>query len=356
LNFTGWSSHLRGFATDDIVEYIRKPVEGQATEKEREGDDVESQPEEEDSQEGVQYENKSAIAIRGTRRLIRSAFRTSSQSQGQRRVGKPALEYINRQESGEKDNERPLHARQKVNTIRKSTQHWIQMLCYLWRTQSNEEAAVYIHTAAERRFEQGKRISRSEVKSRNDEWEGEFESAILKIWIAMFDQRLKDDQYVSGVMSSIAVLAIDQLHGGWKPAIHFTPVLSAIVTTARALVVHRAWSEQQEEIRDTRESIRCCEDEARDEAQSIYMRVRNMVDEFRVLATFRGEPKPMVRILRMRTYGMKIRYTTLAEGSICWNGDEIISGNINFTMDQLPTAVQGGMKRSTCSCYRRFYY
>lgn len=68
-----------------------------------------------------------AAATRATRRLIRQAFKTASPGE----VGRPALEAVNRRETGERSNEKPFHAGQKVATIRKYSRVWVKMLRYI---------------------------------------------------------------------------------------------------------------------------------------------------------------------------------------------------------------------------------
>ncbi len=57
----------------------------------------------------------------------------------------------------------------------------------------------------------------------------------------MFDHELKDSEFKSGIISRLAVLGIDIQTGSWKTALNYTPILSAIVTVMRALVVYRSW-------------------------------------------------------------------------------------------------------------------
>jgi hypothetical protein len=54
-------------------------------------------------------------ASRATRRLIRHAFKIARPG----KVGRLALEAVNRRETGERSNEKPFYARQKVATIQK---------------------------------------------------------------------------------------------------------------------------------------------------------------------------------------------------------------------------------------------
>ena len=57
----------------------------------------------------------------------------------------------------------------------------------------------------------------------------------------MFDHELKASDFESGIISALAVLGLNNETGGWTPAINYTPILSAIVTITRALVIHQAW-------------------------------------------------------------------------------------------------------------------
>ena len=56
-----------------------------------------------------------AVASRAIRRLIRRVFKTARLGE----VGRPALEAVNRRETGERSNRKPFYAGQKVATIRK---------------------------------------------------------------------------------------------------------------------------------------------------------------------------------------------------------------------------------------------
>jgi len=64
----------------------------------------------------------------------------------------------------------------------------------------------------------------------------------------MFDHELKAGEYESGIMSALAVLGFDTQKGGWMAATNYTPILSAIVTITRALVVHSAHKEREDEV------------------------------------------------------------------------------------------------------------
>jgi len=127
----------------------------------------------------------------------------------------------------------------------------------------------------------------------------------------MFDHELKADEHESGIMSALAVLGLDTQKGGWTAATNYTPILSAMVTVVRALVVYSAYKKREDEVQRLRQEGRE-EHDAKAEAPSVYALVRGMVHAFMTLTRYDGEPTPMNRILRLRTYGFRIRFDTMA--------------------------------------------
>lgn len=268
LDFTRWPEHLKGFKPEALIHFIRQPAEHmvdppgdrpqsqrqrqqqQSSSRQPADSDVDDDNRETDDQDEIRL----AIAVRAIRRLIRAAYATSSRAI----VGQATLEYVTRRETGEKDNERPFYVKHKANTIRKYMRHWVEMLCYLWRTQHVVKRPRYKFTAQQTEMlDRMKEVGGETVK--DDRWDGKMRSAVLEFWISMFHHHLPDEEYTSGIISAIAVLGIHRKRGGWIPAIHFTPILSDIVTTLRALVVHRAWRQRREEmdpLRNTKAATR----------------------------------------------------------------------------------------------------
>ena len=64
----------------------------------------------------------------------------------------------------------------------------------------------------------------------------------------MFDYELKDREFESSIISVAAVLGLEVERGGWRSALSYTPMLSAIITTLRALVVYQAYSDRRRSI------------------------------------------------------------------------------------------------------------
>ena len=100
IKFTGWPIHLRGFNPEELLRSTR-PANGEK----------EKQEEEEEMEE----EKGLGEACNAMRRLIRTAFQTSQPEV----VRRSALEFINRHETGAKNNEVPFYLNQKVPTLRK---------------------------------------------------------------------------------------------------------------------------------------------------------------------------------------------------------------------------------------------
>ncbi|KAK3933609.1 hypothetical protein QBC46DRAFT_359552 [Diplogelasinospora grovesii] len=102
--------------------------------------------------------------------------------------------------------------------------------------------------------------------------------------------------------------------GGWVPAEEYTPIYSAVIKVARMLVVYQAVTERAEQIK-AKESI-MSQKEARRAVAGLFRLVRAKAQRFMMLVGPKSEPSPMDWIFDARTYGMKIRYTTAAGGSI----------------------------------------
>lgn len=62
---------------------------------------------------------------------------------------------------------------------------------------------------------------------------------------------------------------------------------------------------------------------------------------FMTLREFGGKISPMDRLYYQRTYGMKIRFTTKAEGRVTWQGEQLCIDNVSFSMDDVRSVVHG---------------
>ena len=166
------------------------------------------------------------------------------------------------------------------------------------------------------------------------------EDASLAFWIAMFDHALQDREFESGIISVAAVLGLEVEREGWKSALTYTPTLSAIITTMRALVVYKAYRERQVTVEGLL-AQGLSKTQARRQAPAVVEGVDASVQRFMTLRSFGGMISPMDRLLHQRTYGLRIRYTTKAEGRVSWNGSRILIDSKEFSMDDIRTVVHG---------------
>ncbi|KAK4893308.1 hypothetical protein LTR49_028509 [Elasticomyces elasticus] len=331
LEFTGWTVHLAGFTSAELLTTIMPAVGEEDPESEHVGD-------EEEDQEAVGL----AEACHATRRLIRQAFRVCRPQV----VGRAALEYVNRRECGAENNEKPFYGEKQVKTVRKYSGHWVKILRYIWRTHPREHRPQYALLE-----EQGKQLAhvqamavqvienshsgREQAKAKR-----QLVRRCLQFWLSMFDQPLKDCEFQSGIISGLAILGLDVQKEGWVPAVNITPILAGIITTLRAMVVYHAYGIRQGIIQHYT-SIGKTLMEAQVAAPSVLEGVQPAVDRFMTLTRYGAQPMPLDRIFHQKTYGMKIRYTTKAPGQVLWEGERVTLGKAKFTVDHIRTVVHG---------------
>lgn len=155
LDFVGWEDHLKGFERRKLLNTI-KPVAGEEVERQerqissqiRSGETQDTgDTEEESNTEDEQNDNGLVEASRATRRLIKKAIAKCKPNI----VGRSALEYVNRRETGAAKNEKPFYSGQRVQAIRKYSKVWVKMLRYIWRTARKENKPGYSLTSRQSR-------------------------------------------------------------------------------------------------------------------------------------------------------------------------------------------------------------
>lgn len=310
IKFTGWPTHLQGFSRQELLRF-RRPANG---EREKEEDEVETEEE-----RGL------GEACNAMRRLIRKAFRTSRPEV----VGRSALEFINRRETGARTNEVPFYSEQKVATVRKYSQRLVMVLRYLWRTHAAKKRPAYKLMGKQY---MRMRILQKAARSSDPEDRGRLEEHCLRLWIALLDHPLPGNEDESGLLSGLAILGIksEQQGGGWVPAHEFSQTLSALITTSKALVVHYA--------NFVREGALQREEE---KPPTAFELVKDMVRRFMTLTEFNGEPSPMNRMLHMRTYAYAKAKETMSAGRVSWDRDRLLIDKQSFTLADLQSMAKG---------------
>lgn len=310
LELTGWIPHLQGVSRAALVRAVQ-PADGDMHVR---------------SKEEVPADDPALRDVcKAMQRLIQKAFASSRAEV----VGRLALEIIERRETGAESNERPFYARQQVRTIKKYSQKLVGILCYLWRTNDQAERPQYRLTSTQEAcLGSLQRIARSDHPARREE----LEKACLRSWIALLDHTLLGDEHESGLLSGVAALGLKPNHhgGGWVPAHEFSPTLSALITTSKALVVHHA---------------RCRREAALERdpgtAPTTYELVKDMAERFLTLSDFQGKPSPMNRMLRLRTLARAQAKRRNTPGTVAWDGDRLLVDKQSFLLADLRSTVKG---------------
>ncbi|RFN42597.1 ATP-dependent dna helicase, partial [Fusarium flagelliforme] len=142
--------------------------------------------------------------------------------------------------------------------------------------------------------------------------------------------------YRSAIISGLAVLGIRK-DGGWMDVMDYTPMYSAVIKVARAMVVYQSFQERKGEVARLQQEKGLDEEEAEEEAPSMFRIVRDKVQRFMTVTSKEtyAEPTPMDWIYEARTYGMFIRFNTPAGGTVDWDGDHIKYRKTRFRMAAL---------------------
>jgi hypothetical protein len=166
--------------------------------------------------------------------------------------------------------------------------------------------------------------------------EDKVDKLTLQVVIALLDHRLTAGEYRSAIISGLAVMGIRK-DGGWVDVMDYTPIYSAVIKVARAMVVYQSHQERQAEVTRLQQEQDLDEEEAEEEATSIFRIVREKVQRFMTLTSkeMYAEPTPMDWIYEARTYGMYTRFNTPAGGTVDWVGDRIKYRKTGFQMCQL---------------------
>ncbi|KAK1046048.1 hypothetical protein LTR74_018028 [Friedmanniomyces endolithicus] len=160
LRFTQWPQHLAGFQREHLLAAISADRIGggnKSDSQEGSRDDSNSSSTN-SSTDSDDDEDDLAEACIATRRLIRTAFATCRPTI----VGRAALEFVNRRETGGVNNEKPFYTEQQVKTVKKYTEHWVKILRYIWRTAEWKTRPKYRLTNVQK-----KRLERLRVMAAN---------------------------------------------------------------------------------------------------------------------------------------------------------------------------------------------
>jgi superfamily II DNA or RNA helicase len=264
-------------------------------------------------------------------------------------VGESALCKVNAVEYGKKV-PNPFYMDMKDNTDVTYQAVWLQILSYVIRAETDweaEERPEYRLTSRQSRLldtlmSQATAFEEVEVKDEMStsaaKQMAELDWQCLQFCIQLLDHKLPGNAYENVIISGMSILGFRE-GGGWLKATEYTTKYSAIIKLARALVVEHAYQTRRRQI-EAAQILGSDEKAAKESADSHYRLVRKMVDRFMGLEGGQREPNPMDWIISKRAYGMAIRFSTTADGTVQWKGDTITYKKIEFSMIQLQTMIQ----------------
>jgi len=181
-------------------------------------------------------------------------------------------------------------------------------------------------------------MSQESQKGQDDPALQKIDQLCLELCMTLLNHELGDDEYESVIISGLAVLGFRD-DGGWLNAEDYTTKYSGFIKVARMLVVYRSYLEREAGYETNR---RFWDDaQARSRTEPMFDIVRRRVRKFMTLVSDKGRPTPMDWIFECRTYGMKIRYNTTAEGVLEWEGNRVLYQGARFNMEQLRGMVHG---------------
>src|SRR5271165_1760626 len=250
-------------------------------------------------------------------------------------VGEAALFEANRKEVNNEP-QKPFDSWMDIDTVQKYTRVWKQLLCYILRAEGQESNKRPTYKLTERQqiginevqrviqeFQEWKEDQPIDDLSQDEsdeemEFMKKIQREILRLCIDLLNHLLKESKYESAIISGLVVLGIRD-DGGWLDVEDYTPKYSAVIKLARLMVVQEAYEQRQGAIKRLQERRMSVED-AKKQTDSYFYLIRRLTHQFMTMAHNGRDPTPMQWILKSRSYGFKIRYTTTAEGCIQWIG------------------------------------
>jgi superfamily II DNA helicase RecQ len=259
------------------------------------------------------------------------------------KVGLAALFEIHRRAAGQKAS-RPFDARVEEDTWERYLEPFGCMIRYIFRTEDWEPAdrPPYEMTDQQDRLFldwDEKAYELADTGGHSTEQLDKIDRLCLDFIVQLFDHQLGDDHYESVVLSALAVMGL-RADGGWYGPLDYTPHYSAVIKIVRLLVLRQAALQRGEQVEQKRASG-LGEKEAKRLAPSMFSLVQGRVQRFMLPAGEATQPSPLDWIFDARSYGLKVRYMTAAEGKIQWQGNRVTYQRSSFTTDEIQDMIHG---------------
>jgi superfamily II DNA helicase RecQ len=284
------------------------------------------------------------------KRMIQQAQQTTVRSMAMLST----LFEVNRKERGKKAR-KPFDSRMEPESFTRYIGVWIQVLCYLYRTHdwtTTKRPGYRLTSQQEKALEQlgivvqelitiqDARHEDTAVNQDEEAKQAEVDKACLGLCVRLLDHQLTQSEYDSVLVSALAVMGMRE-EEGWEGAENYTWRYSAVIKLARMMVVRLAYVQREQEVA-TRVAGGMDEQAARERSKGMWDRVHRSMDRFMVIVSEETKPTPMDWIFESRSYGMKIWYTTAAEGTVDWIDEQTIQyQKIKLRMDQVRDLVGG---------------
>ncbi|KAF5484112.1 Bloom syndrome protein-like protein [Colletotrichum fructicola] len=258
------------------------------------------------------------------------------------KVGHDALFEAERKEIGQKP-VRPFDNRMEDDTWQRYKEVWRKMVSIWFRMDEwpERERPPYRFTMRQGSLWDAftSRVE-ADVGSRQAAQAEEVERMCLDAIIAIIEDPYKQSQKESAMIGALAVLGIRE-DGGWHQATEYTTNYSAVIKVAKMFVVYQAWLERQDEVAELTATKGA--EAAYEEASSVFHLVRDKVRRFMTRMPGRpdDEPRAMNWIYDARTYGMHIRFNTVAPGMVDWSGDRISFRRVQVRVCELAEMFHG---------------
>ncbi|KAF4477887.1 Bloom syndrome protein-like protein [Colletotrichum fructicola Nara gc5] len=258
------------------------------------------------------------------------------------KVGHDVLFEAERKEISQKP-VRPFDNRMEDDTWQRYKEVWRKMVSILFRMDEwpERERPPYRFTMRQGSLWDAftSRVE-ADVGSREAAQAEEVERMCLDAIIAIIEDPYKQSQKESAMIGALAVLGIRE-DGGWHQATEYTTNYSAVIKVAKMFVVYQAWLERQDEVAELTATKGA--EAAYEEASSVFHLVRDKVRRFMTRMPGRpdDEPRVMNWIYDARTYGMHIRFNTVAPGMVDWSGDRISFRRVQVRVCELAEMFHG---------------
>jgi superfamily II DNA or RNA helicase len=144
-------------------------------------------------------------------------------------------------------------------------------------------------------------------------------AACHQFCLALLRHAVRTNEYESPFVCVLAVLGVTE--DGWKGPHQYPSLLSALMKTSRYMFVQDAMDRTASE----------------PDSPSTLKLLRQDVTRY----MFRGTFTPFDWMYELRAYGMKAAFSTNQEGLVEWDGETLLYGQLQFSMDDFRAFVHG---------------